>query len=188
MQTVRVRTTQNVFIEYTLASIGDRILAYLIDRIALIFYTVSLFALVAQANVNNIWVWIIFLGVPWLFYSLLFEILMNGQTPGKRVMSIQVVKLDGTPATIGSYLLRWIFALVDFYIMSGVVAVVCIAMGEKGQRVGDMVANTTVVKTSTQQQLSGSEIFITPEETHALTFGPGGKPERPGYKTYPPGA
>src|SRR5688572_22331656 len=118
MQTVRVRTTQNVFIDYTLASIGDRILAYLIDRIILILYSVSLFAVMAQANVNNVWIWIIFFGLPWLFYSLLFEILMNGQTPGKRVMNIQVVKLDGTQATIGSYLLRWIFALVDFYIMS----------------------------------------------------------------------
>jgi uncharacterized RDD family membrane protein YckC len=170
MQTVRVRTTQNVFIDYTLASIGDRILAYLIDRVVLILYTVALLALLSQGNVNNVWVWIVFLGMPWLFYSLAFEIAMNGQTPGKRVMNIQVVKLDGTPATIGSYLLRWIFALVDFYIMSGVVAVVCIAMGEKGQRVGDVVANTTVVKVSSQHETTGSDIFIAPEETHTPTF------------------
>ncbi|HTF16459.1 MAG TPA: RDD family protein [Chryseolinea sp.] len=170
MQTVRVRTTQNVFIDYTLASIGDRILAYLIDRIVLVFYTVVLFALFAQANVNNVWFWIVFLGVPWLFYSLAFEITMNGQTPGKRVMNVQVVKLDGTPPTVGNYLLRWIFALVDFYIMSGVVAVVCIAMGGKGQRVGDVVANTAVVKVSSRQETTGSEIFIAPEETHTPTF------------------
>lgn len=170
MQTVRVRTTQNVFIDYTLASIGDRILAYLIDRVILILYTVALFAALAQGNVNNVWVWIVFLGLPWLFYSLAFEIAMNGQTPGKRVLNIQVVKLDGTPATIGNYLLRWIFALVDFYIMSGVVAVVSIAMGGKGQRVGDVVANTTVVKVSPQQETTSSDIFIAPDETHMPTF------------------
>ncbi|MEJ1236614.1 RDD family protein [Chryseolinea sp. T2] len=170
MQTIRVRTTQNVYIDYALASIGDRILAYLIDRVILILYTVALFAFFVQADVNNIWVWIILLGIPWLFYSLAFEITMNGQTPGKRVMNIQVIKLDGTPATVGSYLLRWIFALVDFYIMSGVIAVVCIAMGGRGQRVGDMVANTSVVKGGLQQEISGSDIFITPEETHTPTF------------------
>lgn len=170
MQTIRVRTTQNVFIDYALASIGDRILAYLIDRVILILYSVALFAIFVQANVDSIWLWLAFMAVPWLFYSLAFEITMNGQTPGKRVMNIQVVKLDGTPATIGSYLLRWIFALVDFYIMSGVVAVVCIAMGGKGQRVGDMVANTSVVKSGSEHEIQGSEIFITPESTHSLTF------------------
>jgi uncharacterized RDD family membrane protein YckC len=170
MQTIRVRTTQNVFIDYALASIGDRILAYLIDRVILILYSVALLAVLAQAGINNVWIWIVFLGLPWLGYSLAFEVLMNGQTPGKRVMNIQVVKLDGTPATIGSYLLRWIFALVDFYIMSGVVAVVCIAMGEKGQRVGDVVANTTVVKVGSQQEIASSDIFITPEVTHTPTF------------------
>ena len=170
MQTIRVRTTQNVFIDYALASIGDRILAYLIDRVILILYSVALLAVLAQAGINNVWIWIVFLGLPWLGYSLAFEVLMNGQTPGKRVMNIQVVKLDGTPATIGSYLLRWIFALVDFYIMSGVVAVVCIAMGEKGQRVGDVVANTTVVKVGSHQEIASSDIFITPEVTHTPTF------------------
>lgn len=54
--------------------------------------------------------------------------------------------------------------------MSGVVAVVCIAMGGKGQRVGDMVANTSVVKGGNQNEIAANEIFITPEETHTPTF------------------
>ena len=170
MQTVRIRTTQNVFIDYALASVGDRILAYLVDRVILILYTVALVAGLAQAETNNVWVWIIFLGIPWLFYSLAFEILMNGQTPGKRVMNIQVVKLDGTPPTVGSYLLRWIFAFVDFYLMSGIIAVLCVAMGGKGQRVGDMVANTTVVKAIAQNEIKGDEIFVAAGEAHVPTF------------------
>lgn len=170
MQTIRIRTTQNVFIDYGLASIGDRIFAHLIDRVILILYTVALAAVLAQADVNIIWVWIFLVGVPWLFYTLAFETMMNGQTPGKRAMNIQVVKLDGTTPSIGNYLLRWIFALVDIYFMSGIVAVVSIAMGGKGQRIGDMVANTSVVKMTPQQDITGSEIFVTPEETHVPTF------------------
>jgi len=175
MQTVRVRTTQNVFIEYALASIGDRILAYVIDRVLLAIYIVTVIAVMVQTEIQGndnitIWIAIILVAFPLLFYSLLFEIGMNGQTPGKRIMKIQVVRLDGTPATVGNYLLRWIFAPVDFLIMSGVVAVVCIAMGGKGQRVGDMVAGTTVVKANAQHEVSGNDIFIVPEETHTPTF------------------
>lgn len=170
MQTIQVRTTQNVFIDYAVASIGDRVLAHLIDRVILVLYTAALVAILAQADINLIWIWIIFVGGPWLFYTLAFEITMNGQTPGKRAMNVQVVKLDGTTPSIGNYLLRWIFALIDIYFMSGIVAVVSIAMGGKGQRIGDMVANTSVVKMTPQQEVTGSEIFVVPEDTHVPTF------------------
>jgi hypothetical protein len=116
------------------------------------------------------WVWLITLGFPWLFYSLMFEIFMNGQTPGKRVMKIQVVRLDGTPATIGDYLFRWIFAFVDFYILSGAVALVIIALGGKGQRLGDIVAGTTVVKLIEQKEITAKDVFVTAEEAYSPTF------------------
>ena len=92
MQTIRVRTTQNVFIEYPLASVGERIVAYLIDRIILIFYTIAIVAVLAKLEINLWYVWLIILGFPWLFFSLLFEIFMNGQTPGKLAFKIKVVR------------------------------------------------------------------------------------------------
>ncbi|MEJ7643339.1 MAG: RDD family protein [Chryseolinea sp.] len=170
MQTVRVRTTQNVLIEYSVASIGDRILAYFIDRFILVLYSIAVAALLVQLDAEQWYVWLILLGVPWLFYNLAFEILMNGQGPGKRVMKIQVVQLNGTTPTIGNYLLRWIFAFVDFYMLSGAIAVVCIALGGKGQRLGDMVAGTAVVKLLGQEEVSAKDIFVTTEERHEPTF------------------
>ncbi|HTE34262.1 MAG TPA: RDD family protein [Chryseolinea sp.] len=170
MQTVRVRTTQNVFIDYPVASIGDRIFAYLIDRLILILYTIAVAAVFIQFNLEQMQVWLLVFGLPWLFYSLAFEILMNGQTPGKRVMKIQVVQLNGIPPTVGNYLLRWIFALVDFYILSGAIAVVCIALGGKGQRIGDIVAGTSVVKIITDAQITAKDIFVVPDELHVTTF------------------
>ena len=170
MQTVSGRTTQNVLIDYPLASVGDRILAYLIDRVILILYTIGLVSLFNQFNIDTLWVWMIFGGIPWLFYSLAFEILMNGQTPGKRVLKIQVVRLDGTTPTIGNYLFRWIFSFVDFYFMSGIVAVLCITMGGKGQRVGDMVAGTTVVKAVAQEEITSETIFAGTRQTQKPTF------------------
>lgn len=170
MQTIRVRTTQNVFIEYPLASIGDRILGYLTDRLILIFFSIAVVAVLLNASVEEEYVWLISLGFPWLFYSLLFEIFMNGQTPGKKALKIQVVRLDGTPPTIGDYLMRWIFSFVDIYILSGVLAVVIIAFGGKGQRLGDIVAGTSVVKLTEHSQITNEKVFVPIEDTYTPTF------------------
>lgn len=170
MQTIKVRTTQNVFIEYPVGSVGDRILAFLLDRLILIVYSIFIVALFINANMEVAWIWMMTLGLPWLFYHLLFEVFMNGQSPGKRVMKIQVVRLDGTPPTIGNYIMRWIFSFIDYYVLSGVIAVVIIAMGGKGQRLGDVVAGTSVVKLTEREEVTSSEIFVSPEETYVPTF------------------
>ncbi|MBX2911266.1 MAG: RDD family protein [Cyclobacteriaceae bacterium] len=171
MHSIKVRTTQNVFITYPIASLGDRILAFLLDYLILVAYSVFILALFINMEMDVAWVWGVSLGLPWLFYHLLFEVFMNGQSPGKRVMSIKVVRLDGTPATIGNYIMRWVFAFIDFYILSGLVAVLAIAVGGKGQRLGDMVAGTSVVKPTAQSGMAASEIFVTPGEGYVPTFG-----------------
>lgn len=170
MQTISVRTTQNVFIHYPLASVGDRILAYLLDILILIVYSVALISLLINLDIENEWIPILSLSLPWLFFSLLFEIFMNGQTPGKYVMKIQVVRMDGTPATVGDYLFRWMFATIDFYILSGAVALMIIAMGGKGQRLGDIVAGTTVVKLVEQKEITAKDVFVSTEETYEPSF------------------
>ena len=170
MQTVRVRTTQNVLIDYPVASIGDRILGHLIDRLILVAYSIAVIAALANLELETWWVWVIFLAVPWMFFSVLFEIFMNGQTPGKQVMKTKVVRLNGTPATVGDYPLRWVFSLVEFYVLSGAIALVAVAMGGKGQRLGDMVAGTSVVKLIEHREISASQVFVSPEEIHVPTF------------------
>jgi uncharacterized RDD family membrane protein YckC len=170
MQTIQVRTTQNVFIQYPVASVGDRILAYLLDQIIKIIYALAAGILLYNADVENQWVWVSILGIPWLLYAVLFEIFMNGQTPGKRALNIQVIRLNGTPATIGDYILRWIFALIDFGILSGAIAVILITAGGRGQRLGDLVAGTSVVKLIEQKEITASEIFVAPDVTYEPTF------------------
>lgn len=170
MQTIRIRTTQNVFIEYPLASVSDRILAFLIDILILVLYTVCVAAVFAKIEVEAAYVTYITLAFPWLFFSVVFEIFMNGQTPGKRVLKIKVVRLDGTPPTVGNYIMRWIFSFVDYYLLAGALAVIVIAMGGKGQRLGDIVAGTSVVKLVESREIAVQQVFVSPEEQYTPTF------------------
>jgi uncharacterized RDD family membrane protein YckC len=170
MQTIQVRTTQNVFIHYPVASVGDRILAHLLDRVILIVYSIAVGALLINLDIDEYWVWIMILGTPWLLYNVLFEIFMNGQTPGKRVLNIKVVRLNGAPPAVGDYILRWIFGFVDFYVLGGAIAVILVAAGGKGQRLGDIVAGTSVIKQVEQKEITAQEVFVVADTSYQPVF------------------
>ncbi len=167
---VHVRTTQNVFIHYPVASVGDRILAYLLDQLILIVFVITMVAFYVNIQMAIVWVWLVSVALPYLLYHLMFEIFMNGQSPGKRAMNLKVLRLNGTPATVGDYLLRWMFAFVDIHLMSGVIAVLVITIGEKGQRLGDLVAGTTVVKLVHETEITATEVFVPQDADYVPTF------------------
>jgi len=151
MQTIRITTSQNIDIDYEIAGLGERIVAYIIDFA--IFLLIGILCLVSGAIVlgrdsgltTGIFI-LIFLAL-YVFYDLVCEIFMNGQSVGKRVMKIKVISLDGGQASVGQYILRWLFRIVDFAITSAACAVIAIAVTEKSQRIGDLVAGTTLVRT-----------------------------------------
>jgi uncharacterized RDD family membrane protein YckC len=170
MLTINVRTTQNVFIQYPLASVGERIGGYIIDLLVLIVYIIAIVALLFNIEVRDEWVYILMIGIPFLLYKALFEIFMDGQTPGKRLLNIKVVRLDGAPPTIGNYVIRWLFGIVEYNVFNGLIALLCVAAGGRGQRLGDMVGGTTVIKLVEQGQVTANQVFITPEESYQPTF------------------
>jgi len=170
MQTVTVRTTQNVFIEYPVASLGDRILAYFIDTLVIVAYVILSIMVLVSAEIASIAMIIGLLLIPSFLYHLVFEIFMDGQSPGKRQMNIKVVRLDGTPATIGNYIIRWLLRLIEIDLLSGAVAVMVIAVNGKGQRVGDIAAGTTVVRLTKQREVSAAEVFTTTDEGYTPVF------------------
>jgi hypothetical protein len=75
-----------------------------------------------------------------------FEIFNLGQTPGKKVLKIRVVTLDGDVPSLNQYLIRWAFRLLDIGSTLGMLAIIGIYSSEKGQRIGDLMAGTTVIK------------------------------------------
>ena len=80
------------------------------------------------------------------------------------------MRLDGTSPGVGDYVMRWIFRLVDFYILSGAIAVVAIAVGGKGQRIGDILAGTSVVKLIDERQIASQNVFVPVEDQYVPTF------------------
>ena len=146
MEKVSINTSQNVQISYPLAGLSDRIFAYLIDAIIIGSMTFLIIAiLITTGLIDSSPLLIITATIPSFFYHLISEISMNGQSIGKKTIKIKVVKLDGSQATIGGYLLRWIIRPFDILLYGGV-AILCITIGGKGQRLGDIAAGTTVIK------------------------------------------
>jgi uncharacterized RDD family membrane protein YckC len=149
MENVRIQTTQNVDIEYQLASVGDRILATVIDFLFFFVYILVLAIIADLTGAGNVAenrgvAAIAFL--PLMLYNLLCELFFQGKSFGKMLMKIQVVKLDGTQAGFSNYLLRWLLRVVDILICQGVIALIVIIVNGKGQRLGDIAAGTTVIK------------------------------------------
>ena len=153
---IEVQTTQNVTIDYVPAGVGYRLLAYIIDWIVIaiwilgwmgIFYYTGLFDSGASSDYEGlITLLIIIIVVPILFYDLILETLNKGQSVGKMMFKIRVVNVDGTPPSFGSFLIRWLFRLVDFSLFQGLVGIIMIVATSKSQRLGDYLAGTTVIE------------------------------------------
>ena len=146
-------TNQNIEIQLELAGLGDRILAFLIDALIIFLYAMfAAFIVSLFASLNDSFFFVIPF-IPILFYSLLFEIFTDGQSPGKKVREIKVVKTDGGSPTVFNYLLRWVLRPIDIFLY-GAVAILCIIVTKNGQRLGDIAAGTTVIKQSASLKIS----------------------------------
>lgn len=155
MSELSINTTQNVNINFTMASVGHRILAYVLDLVVkvaygivvyyLFFYLFGLNKLMDRVdNWSRISI-LLFFYFPVIFYTLLFESFLEGQTLGKKLLKIKVVKIDGYQASFGDYLIRWIFRIVDINFSGGVVGLISVIVSNKSQRLGDMTAGTSVI-------------------------------------------
>jgi uncharacterized RDD family membrane protein YckC len=143
MKIIEITTSQNVPLQYELAAVWERAMAIVIDYILIMFLFVALFA-IAKGGDN--WVINILVIFTVTLYPFLFEIFMNGQTPGKKALSIKVIKLNGTALSISDATARWLVGFIDIYLSAGCIAAFLVNATDKGQRVGDIIANTTVIK------------------------------------------
>jgi len=145
-------TSQYVQIDQTPASIGERILARAIDIILIIVYMYAVLVIIGVfsgatkiIDEDLFYVFFMLFMIPAFFYSLLWEVFNQGQSPGKKLLGIRVVMKDGTTPNLSAYLLRWLLLLADLHIMQ-FIGIISIALTKNNQRIGDLAAGTLVIK------------------------------------------
>lgn len=154
MSQIAINTSQNVNINFITASIGERILAYIIDFVIKAAYIIAIFYIFFSILdlgylLNGLDYWsqmAIFIAItlPVYIYPVVLESVMEGQTPGKKVVKIRVVKIDGYQASFGDYLIRWVFRLIDTTFL-GIVGLISMIVSKNNQRLGDIASGTAVI-------------------------------------------
>ena len=181
-ETLVIETPERVPLHFALASIGNRFLACAVDH-GLQLFTMLLIGLVflwtgygtqLGSSVSQMPNWllaavIILVFVLWSGYFAIFEWLWNGQTPGKRMLRLRVIREDGRPVTVweaaARNLLR-VFDMMPFPFYS--IGLVSVFMSGRDQRVGDFVAGTVVVREREAQAPTFAEVFAAPTSDVAL--------------------
>ena len=184
-ETLIIETPERVQLAFALASIGNRFLAVAIDHFIQYFtiLVVTWAAFAATGITDNIknsgaasvfeqtpkWTIAILILVLFLLftgYFVFFEWLWNGQTPGKRLMKLRVIREDGRPITFWEAMTRNILRLFDtfpgFLIPIYSIGLITIFMNGRDQRIGDMFAGTVVVRERMDEVPTFTEVFSSP--------------------------
>lgn len=158
MKNIEIITTQNVVLQYELATLQDRVFAFILDMIILLI-SLSMLSAFVTAIFQSEGAGVLFVTCLFCFYSLAFEFFNNGRSLGKMAMRIQVIKLSGGKATFSDYAARWVFRLIDIHFSLGGIASILIMSSSKAQRIGDIIANTAVVKTSPKMNINLQDLL-----------------------------
>ncbi len=187
-----IETPERVPLEFALASIGNRFLAVAIDHFIQYFtiilvawfflsiagYTSSDVTDAPDKLLNDLPKWTLALTIIILFlifagYFIMFEWLWNGQTPGKRLMKLRVIREDGRPVTlwesIARNLLRICDAVPGFILPVYSIGLIVIFLSNRDQRVGDIFAGTVVVRERADEAPTFAETFSNPVTDVAFT-------------------
>ncbi|MEJ0033969.1 MAG: RDD family protein [Bacteroidota bacterium] len=99
------------------------------------------------------------------------EVFNNGQSVGKMAMKIQVIKTIGGQATFADYAARWAFRMIDIWFSLGGIAAILVASSAKAQRIGDVVANTAVIKLIPKMNLRLNDLLaIKSQESYKPSY------------------
>ncbi len=183
-ETLIIETPERVSLAFALASIGNRFLAVAIDHF-IQFLTIFIVAwafmswtgvgdnfdrpaakLIAEMSKWTLALMIIILFLIFAGYFIFFEWIWNGQTPGKRLMKLRVIREDGRPITLWEAIARNLLRIFDnvpwFILPIYSVGLISIFLSNRDQRIGDMFAGTVVVRERTDEAPTFAETFSNP--------------------------
>lgn len=171
MSNLHINTTQNVRLFFTPASVGERMLAYGADLLIKIAYVIIVYILflaifeikIFESENSFSIILLLLLMSPIVFYTLMFETFMDGQTLGKKLVKIKVVKIDGYQAGFFEFLIRWIFSIIDIQ-MGYVPGVLSMVSTQHTQRLGDLAAGTAVITEKSKYNISHTILMEVEDE------------------------
>ncbi|MHC5202205.1 RDD family protein [Myroides sp. LJL119] len=177
MANLIINTTQNIPISFQGASLGKRIFAFLLDMVFKILYliligivfTTFIKPIKFDDDFSNAAVAILFV-LPVIIYSFAFEVLLQGYTPGKRILHIRVIKIDGYQPSVVDYFIRWIMRIVDIWSLTGILGLGSIIASDKNQRLGDMLAGTAVISQLPIKNGLNSTIYQEVENSYDVVY------------------
>ncbi len=155
-ETLDIQTPENVAFGYQVAGIGSRFLATLLDTllifllqiVVILVFVLALSAFDLLGETIAAWVYAVLGIVGFIFfwgYYIFFEMLWNGQTPGKRWVGLRVIRTDGTPITLSESFIRNLTRLVDFLPAMYGIGIISMFLDKQSRRLGDLAAGTLVV-------------------------------------------
>ncbi|HOP99482.1 MAG TPA: RDD family protein [Acetivibrio clariflavus] len=161
---LNILTPENVFIEYELAGIGSRFAALIVDLLIQLFvFAVALLglyfagfdykALVQELGAEVFAFTLTILILFHLLYFPFFEMVMKGQSPGKKLFSIRVIRQTGEPVGIFDSILRNFLRIVYIFPFLYLLDAFLVVLTKNYKRVGDFAANTVVVKVRKNVQI-----------------------------------
>lgn len=197
-----VNTPFNIELEFSLAVFYKRALAWLIDLGVIFIYCYMMIFFLFGDVVKDIrrgsflddrgelFLAIFTIAAPVLFYHLLFEIFLNGRSPGKMAMGIRVMNMEGASATLSQLMLRWILCLSNYFLIIVVAAyepgfiifvlmwlgitslpdVITMAVTSRTQRLGDLAAGTVVVDTKHRMNIQQTIYREVSQDSYQPTY------------------
>jgi uncharacterized RDD family membrane protein YckC len=168
--TLRIETPENVSFAYPVAGLGSRFMAAIVDTLLIALLQILVDLLLGLTILQNMesalasWLVAIYslIGFAFLWgYYIFFELLWNGQSPGKRWVGLRVIRTDGMPISAAESLIRNLVRTVDFLPVGYGIGVVTMFINGQSRRLGDLAAGTLVVYDRHAEALP------------ILTYGPG---------------
>jgi len=154
-----ILTPENVLLRFQVAGMGSRFAAAVVDYLIVVFAYLALAFGAALVNVvtdslalpNSVasvlaGIFLLVTFLLWWGYFVLFELLWNGRSPGKRMLHIRVARTDGLPINPSSAIVRNLMRIVDTLLFLGPIVML---IDSQGRRLGDLAAGTIVIREET---------------------------------------
>jgi uncharacterized RDD family membrane protein YckC len=160
-----IETPEQTALEFAVAGIGSRFLAILIDSLiqsgvgiaaALLLLVLGISLATMGSSAGGLWVgafFVLFYFLLYFGYYAFFEIIWNGQTPGKRQLGIRVIKDNGRPLTPAESIGRNLMRIVDWLPFFYGIGIVCAFFSKGNKRLGDLVVGSLVVRETSLGEL-----------------------------------